>query len=453
MSPEPRDTISVVFGRTVAVAGVAGSWLFWRGRARRSPAAQPPVPRESTRPTVESPSRPAAPSPRNASYTITARLDPASRTLTGEQLLTWRNTSTIPATSLRFHLYYNAWRNTRSTWMRESALAGDSDTVDRPEADWGWIDVTSLKLVGTGGTPVDVTSACASSLPTMGTSMTGTVAEVPLAAPVRPGEIVNVQVAWSSRVPRTFARTGAIGDFYFLAQWFPKIGVFRTRAGTAISSTPTTEFFADFGIYDVRLTVPSGWMVGATGVERGRRDEGDRTTTHHYRAEDVHDFAWTTSPDYVERIGGSSHAGLPGSQCGSCCSPSTCDRRIVISTRRARRLRYYGEWFGPYPYANIDDRRSAVAERRGRHGVSDAVHRGHAMACASHRRAAGRRDRPRSRASVLVRLVATNEFEHAWMDEGLQHVLDGTDPRAVVRTPALLQSATSVGSSHGCSTI
>jgi hypothetical protein len=47
--------------------------------------------------------------------------------------------------------------------------------------------------------------------------------------------------------------------------------------------------------------VPRGWIVGATGVERDRRDEPDGTTTHHYYQDDVHDFAWTTSPDYVER--------------------------------------------------------------------------------------------------------------------------------------------------------
>jgi hypothetical protein len=47
-------------------------------------------------------------SPRNANYTIAARLDPASRTLTGDQRLTWRNISSVPAAALRFHLYYNA---------------------------------------------------------------------------------------------------------------------------------------------------------------------------------------------------------------------------------------------------------------------------------------------------------------------------------------------------------
>ena len=174
-----------MFGRTAAVGGVATCLvvltLAFAGAYAQQ--AQPPAVRDPTRPTLTpAPAQSSqARSPRNASYTITARLDPASRTLTGEALLTWRNTATIPATSLRFHLYYNAWRNTRSTWMREAALAGDTELTGRPEADWGWIDVTSLKLVGTSGAPVDVTSSLRFIAPDDGNLDDRTVAEVPLA--------------------------------------------------------------------------------------------------------------------------------------------------------------------------------------------------------------------------------------------------------------------------------
>ena len=61
----------------------------------------------------------ATPSPRNANYAIDVALDHDARTLTGREVLTWRNISPVTTSELRFHLYYNAWRNTRSTWMRE----------------------------------------------------------------------------------------------------------------------------------------------------------------------------------------------------------------------------------------------------------------------------------------------------------------------------------------------
>ncbi len=180
-----------------------------------------------------------------------------------------------------------------------------------------------------------------------------TVAEIPLDAPVAPGETINVQITWSSRIPRTFARTGVQGDFYFLAQWFPKIGVFEDSGWNCHQFHAATEFFADFGNYDVRLTVPTGWVVGATGRERERRDEADGTTTHHYVQEDVHDFAWTTSPHYLERTATFEHATLPPVRMRLLLQPEhegQADRHFA-ATRAA--LKYYGEWFGAYPYGHV----------------------------------------------------------------------------------------------------
>jgi hypothetical protein len=387
------------------------------------PAALQPERRDPTRPTVVTPAtnqtRKQARSPRNASYTITARLDPASRTLTGEQLLTWRNTSSIPATSLRFHLYYNAWRNTRSTWMREVAFMGLSELTERPEADWGWIDVTSLKLVGTSGAPVDVTSTMQFIAPDDGNVDDRTVAEVPLAAPVPPGQTVNIQIAWSSRVPRTFARTGAIGNYYFLGQWFPKIGVLQDTGWNCHQFHASTEFFSDFGIYDVKLVVPNGWIVGATGSERGRRDEGDRTTTHHYYAEDVHDFAWTTSPDYVERLERFGHEGLPDVSMRLLVQPEHAGQaaRHFNATRAA--LRYYGEWFGPYPYGNITI--IDPAWQSGAEGMEYPMLFTAGTRWLAPHAVAEPEDVTVHEAGhqFWYGVVATNEFEHAWMDEGL----------------------------------
>jgi hypothetical protein len=403
-----------VFTRTVALIAalvVANVWI----------AAQPPASpqRDPTRPTTVPPAAQPARTPRNASYTISARLDPASRTLKGEQLLTWRNIANIPATSLQFHLYYNAWRNTRSSWIRERLLAGDDSILDRPDSDWGWIDVTSVRLVGSTGTPEDVTSRLRFIAPDDGNAEDRTVAELPLAAAVAPGATVNVQIAWSSRVPRTFARTGTIGNYYFLAQWFPKIGVLENDGWNCHQFHASTEFYADFGLYDVRLTVPLGWIVGASGVERSKRDEGDGTTTHHYVAEDVHDFAWTTSPDYVERTARFGHTALPAVAMRLLLQPEHVAQaeRHFEATRAA--LRYYGEWFGAYPYPNITIVDPAFQSGAG--GMEYPT-----LFTAGTRWIAPRRVAQPESVTVheaghqfWYGVVATNEFEHAWMDEGI----------------------------------
>jgi hypothetical protein len=408
----------------VAIAAVMGGLALAGTGAQQQPGQRPPQtpPRDPTAPTtVSTNSRQPVPlerSARNANYTITARLDPASRTLTGEALLTWRNTASIAAPSLRFHLYYNAWRNTRSTWIRELILAGNEDLTKVPESDWGWIDVTSLKLVGTSGAPVDVTSSLRFIAPDDGNPDDRTVAELPLDAPVAPGETINVQIAWSSRVPRTFSRTGVVGNYYFLAQWFPKIGVFEDTGWNCHQFHAGTEFFADFGMYDVRLTVPRAWIVGASGLERGRRDEADSTTTHHYVAEDVHDFAWTTSPDYVERTERFGHASLPPVAIRLLLQPEHVRQagRHFEATRAT--LKYYGEWFGPYPYSYI-----TVIDPAWQSGAGGMEYP--TLFTAGTRFLAPRRVAQPDSVTVheaghqfWYGLVATNEFDHAWMDEG-----------------------------------
>jgi aminopeptidase N len=375
---------------------------------------QPPAAPEPS-PPVTQPAR----SVRNASYVINARLDTANRTLGGEELITWRNTSTAAAKSLQFHLYYNAWRNNRSTWMRELQDAvGLAAAPEPPTSDSGWTDITSLRVIR-GGPPVDATSRIRFIAPDDGNAEDRTVAEVPLDAPVAPGETINVRITWSSRVPRTFARTGVVGDSYFLAQWFPKIGVLEDSGWNCHQFHLSTEFFADFGNYDVRLTVPTGWVVGATGVERSRRDEGNGTTTHQYYQEDVHDFAWTTSPRYLERTAQFEHPTLPPVRMRLLVQPEhegQADRHFA-ATRAA--LKHYGEWFGAYPYAHITIVDPAWQSEAGgmeyptliTAGTRWLAPKGVAQPEAVTVHEAGHQ--------FVYGVLATNEFEHAWMDEGI----------------------------------
>ena len=86
-------------------------------------------------------------SPRNASYLIDVRLDHGARTLTARETIQWRNISSSAATELQFHLYWNAWRDLESTFMRERQLAAGF-TPPRDDA-WGSVDVKKITVGGT----------------------------------------------------------------------------------------------------------------------------------------------------------------------------------------------------------------------------------------------------------------------------------------------------------------
>jgi hypothetical protein len=355
-------------------------------------------------------------SPRNASYTITALLDPATRTLTGSEVITWRNITTKPASDLELHLYWNAWKNARSTFMRERALesAGFGPAGDARRADeWSRLDVTSIAVGGS-----DVTASKRFIAPDDGNPDDETVMAIPLAQHIEPGATATIEVRWTAHVPRTFARTGAIGNFFFIAQWFPKLGVLQDDGWNCHQFHSGTEFFSDYGVYDVSLTVPSGWPLGATGVQRERRDNADRTTTHRYYQEDVHDFAWTTSPDFVERTARFEHARLPAVEMRLLLQPEHADQadRHFDATRTT--LKYYGEWYGAYPYGHITIVDPAYQSGAGGMEYPTLFTAGTRWLAPAHVTTPEGVTVHEAGHQFWYGIVGNNEFEDAWMDEG-----------------------------------
>ena len=96
-------------------------------------------------------------SPRNANYTIEARLDPAARTITATETVVWRNITETTTAELQFHVYWNAWKDMKSTWLRELALSGPDPAAGRRAGDGAKVDVTAIRLIAP--TTADLTTA------------------------------------------------------------------------------------------------------------------------------------------------------------------------------------------------------------------------------------------------------------------------------------------------------
>jgi len=355
-------------------------------------------------------------SPRNANYTIDVRLDPETRTLQGTQTLTWTNLQERPTNRLWFHLYWNAWRNRHSTWMREDRIRGRSDRKGEiPEADWSYIEVDSVGL--SDGT--DLTRTMYFAFPDDRNVEDRTVMVVLLPEAVEPGETVSLDMTWHSKIPRTFARTGFRGDYYFIAHWFPKLGVFEPSGWNCHQFHAGTEFYSDYGVYDVSMTVPEGWILGATGREAERRDNGDGSTTHRYEQADVHAFTWTTSPDYQVHEARFEHPSLPPVDIRLLLQPEheAQAERHIAATRVA--LDRYGSWYGAYPYGHVTVVDPAYGSGAGGMEYPTIFTAGSRLFSPE---GGGRPE------GVTIHeaghqfwygIVGNNEFEHAWLDEGL----------------------------------
>jgi Peptidase family M1 domain len=311
-------------------------------------------------------------------YTIETSLDPASKILDGKQRLVWRNPSNDRVGELRFHLYLNGFKNTRSTFMRESGGQLRFDRRGKESEDWGWIDVLSMRTPG----GQDLRPGARFIQPDGNDPDDETVLAVPLPSPVAPRGQITLDIAFRSKLPRTFARMGFVRDYFLVGQWFPKIGVYepagmRGRAAGGWNCHAfhgNSEFYADFGDFDVSITVPSRFIVGATGKRVGEKKKGGRAT-YRYVQKDVHDFAWTADPrflvteftfdpgrDVPPGWTAKAAAELGLSEAELALKPISARlllqpghegarERYIRSTKEA--IAFYGLWYGAYPYETL----------------------------------------------------------------------------------------------------
>ena len=241
-----------------------------------------------------------APSPRIANYDVEVTLDVAEKMLRGRSQLHWRNTSTDTIRRMPFHLYYNAFKNSQSSLLREwYKLPPYFSQQLQYDGEWGWIDL--LTVVDEGGR--SLLDQHRYLQPDDQNTADRTVIEIDLAEALLPGDSLRLDFTWEARIPRSMLRSGYNKDFYFIAQWYPKIGVYESP-GTRYAERGQWnchqyhlkgEFYADHGIYNVAITVPQDYQVGATGIAVDEQVLGS-SKGYRFRAEDVSDFAWTASP-------------------------------------------------------------------------------------------------------------------------------------------------------------
>src|SRR5262245_33636301 len=163
-TPRPFAAALLLCGAMVAAA-----------TARQAPPADQPAAGQQPFPNQVGPE---ARSPRNANYEIDARLDEAAKSIRGRETIRWRNITDQPTSELQFHLYWNAWRDRDSTWLRERRIAG---LFTAPRADaWSSIDITSLRLRDESGDMRDVKGDMRFIAPDDGNTRDRTVMAVPI---------------------------------------------------------------------------------------------------------------------------------------------------------------------------------------------------------------------------------------------------------------------------------
>ncbi len=379
-------------------------------------------------------------------YDLEARLDPSAKTVAGKGIVAWTNEGSVPVRELWWHLYLNAFRNDRSTFMIESKGKLRGDAFERGH--WGAVEVTRLAARG-----VDLLPRRTFEHPDDDNVEDRTVMRTPLPFAVEPGKTVELAIEFTSTLPKVFARSGWGGTFFMVGQWFPKLGVLQETA----TSTPawnchqyhaTSEFFADYGRFRVAITVPSDHVVGATGVRISETKNADGTTTYVHEQDRVHDFSFTADPRFIEekrtfdpavevkpeeRAEVAALLDLPE----DALQLTPVEVKLLVQPEHAmyadryfraafRALEWFGLWYGAYPYSVL----TIVDGPRTAHGAMGMEYPTLITGGSSWPSP----DSSSSPEAVTVHefghqywygLVGSNEFEESWLDEGFNSYSTG----------------------------
>jgi hypothetical protein len=347
-------------------------------------------------------------------YEIDTKYDPKSHSLDATEVLTYHNLTGQPLDTFPFHLYLNAFQPT-ATWIKETKRDGtrDEEFESWDSRNYGSEEIKRFEVVGQG----DLTSQL-QFVQEDGNKDDKTVMQARLPHAIPPGGYAQFKITFHDQFPETLERTGWKRDFLLAGQWFPKVGVWWHGAWNCHQFHGATEFFADFGVYDVKITVPQNQVVGASGVEVSNVDNSDGTKTVAYHGDDIHDFAWTASPHY-KVFEDTFQSSMGPVKLNIMMQPA----RVNQEERHARILKQsmdrFERWYGPYPYKTltlVDPEAGSAAEGMEyptfiTGGTNWWMPEGAYVPELVIEHEFGHQ--------YWYGMVATNEFEDAWMDEGI----------------------------------
>lgn len=224
--------------------------------------------------------------------------------LHGVQKLVFTNNSPDTLSKIFYHLYLNAFQP-RSAMDVQSRHIADPDprVTDRisklKKGEEGYTKITSLML---NGKSVEYKTV-------------GTILEVELDDPILPHSTVTLDMEFLSQIPLQIRRTGRFnkeGIEYSVAQWYPKLCNYDYM-GWHADPYIGREFYGVWGDFDVKITLPSNYVVAATGLLQNKDEVGygysnkepkkrDKTLKWHFVAKNVHDFVWAADPDYTQLV-------------------------------------------------------------------------------------------------------------------------------------------------------
>jgi len=360
------------------------------------------------------------------SYNIDVSLNDKDNSLKGFLNLEYVNNSPDTLQFIWFHLWPNAYKNETTAFAKQIFRESDGKRKWKSLTDKGWIDSLNFEVDGQkAGTDVDTNNI--------------DIIKLLLPSPLQPHRNVTITTPFYVKLPTYISRSGHINQSYMICQWYPKPAVYDSKGWHPIPYLETGEFYSEYGKFTVNITVPSRYVIGATGTMQNEdelrhyKDIGGKNRTLRtndtygsppnkiektltFKAENIHDFAWFADKDFIieydtmQMKSGStidvftyhtSHGNSPWNH-------------SVSYVKDA--VRHYSAWIGEYPYPVVQ---AVEGPRNFSSGGME-----YPMITLITEPGANEEKLDATIAHEVghnwfYAALGTNERDHAWMDEGM----------------------------------
>lgn len=254
-------------------------------------------------------------------YIIDVSLNDKEHTLDGFEKIEYINNSPDTLTFIWFHLWPNAYKNDKTAYTDQTLENGSTKFYFSDKEQRGYINRLDFKVNNTTAVledhPIHID-----------------IVKLVLPSPLPPGQKINITTPFHVKLPFNFSRGGHDGQNYQATQWYPKPAVYDKNGWHPMPYLDQGEYYSEFGSYDVSITIPKNYVVGATGelqneeekewlktrasfawkpvVEKQKTHGGQiKTITNafptsatetkriQFKQNNVHDFAWFADKRFI----------------------------------------------------------------------------------------------------------------------------------------------------------
>jgi len=362
-------------------------------------------------------------------YKIQVSLNDSTHTLNGFIQIEYINHSPDELSFIYFHLWPNAYKNQSTAFAKQQLENGDSKFYYSKSSERGAIDFLSFEAEGK---PLNWEYD----------KKHPDIAKITLNKPLKSGEKVVIQTPFQVKIPNSYSRLGHVGQSYQITQWYPKPAVYDSKGWHPMPYLDQGEFYSEFGNFEVSITLPENYVVGATGELQnpeeidwlnakvsetealaGKFDEKNLSDppsskelkTITFKQDSIHDFAWFADKrfhvlkDTIQ---------LPGTSRKVVSWAMFTNEEADLWTNGAKYVSnavyFYSDKVGLYPYNHCTAVQSALSAGAGMEYPMITV--------------IGKSGSAKSLEQVIVHevghnwfygILASNERQHPWMDEGI----------------------------------